>query len=107
MPGVTQQSEPLYEQVAGRLTDLIEKSALRPGDRLPSVRKASRQHRVSLTTVVQAYLTLENRGLVEGRPRSGFYVRYPARLNLSEPETSRPGQRDGASADSRTVVATV
>jgi DNA-binding transcriptional MocR family regulator len=71
------------------------------------VRKASRQHRVSLTTVVQAYLTLENRGLVEGRPRSGFYVRYPARLNLSEPETSRPGQRDGASADSRTVVATV
>lgn len=83
-------SEPLYAQVAAKLGSLIEDGVLRAGDRVPSVRRASRQHKVSLTTAVQAYLALENRGLIEARPKSGFFVRYRPHASLAEPQISRP-----------------
>lgn len=80
----------LYEQVAQKLEQLIRSGTLRPGDRLPSVRRASEQNGVSVTTAVQAYLSLENLGLVEARPKSGFYVRSQFRERVMEPTTSRP-----------------
>ncbi len=52
----------------------IEIGALGPGDRVPSVRQSSIRHGVSVATVVQAYLTLENRGFIQARPKSGFFV---------------------------------
>ena len=97
--------EPLYATIAGTVGELIGNGALRPGDRSPSVRKASRQHRVSVATAVQAYLALENRGLIEARPKSGFFVRYPRQI-LLEPETSCPNSRTCA-ADSRTLLTKV
>src|SRR5258706_9408584 len=63
---------------------------MRPGDRIPSVRRACAQHGVSLTTAVQAYLELENRGLIEARPKSGFFVRPQLRGRVPEPKPSRP-----------------
>jgi DNA-binding transcriptional MocR family regulator len=97
-------TEPLYVQVAAKLGGLIEGGVLRTGDRVPSIRRASRQHKVSLTTAVQAYLALENRGLIEARPKSGFFVRYRPRLHLSEPETSRPA-RAATPTESPTLIA--
>ncbi len=67
--------EPLYLQLAALLERMIESRALRPGDRLPSVRQLSAQQRVSVPTAMHAYVTLEARGLVEARPKSGFFVR--------------------------------
>src|SRR5881394_3716482 len=81
--------EPLYSQVANKIGQLIEGGVLRAGDRIPSVR-ASRQHKVSITTAVQAYLALENRGLIEAQPKSGFFVRIQRHYDLGEPKTSRP-----------------
>jgi DNA-binding transcriptional MocR family regulator len=65
----------LYEQLAERITRLIEGGTLRPGDRIPSVRKLSAQMSVSVTTVLEAYRLLEDRALIEARPQSGYYVR--------------------------------
>ncbi|MDB6121334.1 MAG: GntR family transcriptional regulator [Pedosphaera sp.] len=80
----------LYEQVAQRVIGLIDRGILRPGDRVPSVRKLSLQQKVSVATVLQAYRELENKGLVEARPQSGYYVR-PRFLPLPpEPEISKP-----------------
>lgn len=73
----------LYEQVAGRITAAIDSGVLRPGDRLPSIRRLSEQHRVSVSTVLQAYAQLESAGVLEARPQSGHYVR--ARRALPEP----------------------
>jgi len=86
----SRESLPLYEQVADKVEKLIRSGAMRPGDRVPSVRRACAQHDVSLTTAVQAYLSLENRGLIEARPKSGFFVRSQFRDLVSEPTTSRP-----------------
>ena len=71
----------LYERVARRIAGLIEARTLRPGEKIPSVRQCSRAESVSLSTVLQAYFLLEDRGLIESRPQSGFYVRLdPGRL---------------------------
>lgn len=80
----------LYEQVADRLCDAIATGTLRPGDRLPSVRQLSNQERVSISTVLQAYVHLESLGLVETRPQSGHYVRRRERPRPAEPQVSRP-----------------
>jgi DNA-binding transcriptional MocR family regulator len=80
----------LYEQVAERIAALIEGGTYPPGERIPSVRELSRQQGVSISTVLNAYLLLENRGLVEARPQSGYYVRSHPPERLPEPEISSP-----------------
>lgn len=69
-------SETLYESVAGKIESLIEQGVLQPGDKVPSVRKLSSEQGVSLSTAFQAYFLLENKGLIESKPRSGFYVKF-------------------------------
>ena len=82
-----------YEQVARRLTDLIEHGTLRPGERVPSVRRCSVQLDVSIATVLQAYRLLENRGFIEAHPQSGYYVRARRWIPPSEPAVSQPEPR--------------
>lgn len=69
----------LYEQLADAMAQRILDGELQPGERLPSVRQVCAQAQVSPATVFQAYDLLEGQGLVEARPRSGFYVRKQAR----------------------------
>lgn len=68
---------PLYEALAAEVESQIAVGALRPGERIPSVRSASRARRVSVSTVLEAYMLLERRGRIEARPQSGFFVRGP------------------------------
>lgn len=81
----------LYEQIADRMARLIEGGTYRPGNRLPSVRQLSKQQGVSISTVLAAYMILENRGLIEARPQSGYYVSTRLPMRLPEPEISSPG----------------
>lgn len=69
----------LYEQLADAVAQRILDGQLQPGERLPSVRQTCTQAQVSPATVFQAYDLLESRGMIESRPRSGFYVRKPLR----------------------------
>ena len=84
------QSSKLYEQVADDITELIEAGTFRPGERIPSVRKLSAQRKVSVTTVLQAYGLLEDHGLIEARPQSGYYVRPRLASICPEPDISAP-----------------
>jgi len=74
----------LYEQVAARIGALIDQGTYRPGDRIPSIRELSRQLRVGVNTVMEAYAQLENLRVVEARPQSGYYVA----CRLLEPRAS-------------------
>lgn len=67
--------EPLYEAIATTLRQRIHAGALGNGERVPSVRVMSRQHGVSIGTVVQAYQQLEAQGVIVARPQSGYYVK--------------------------------
>lgn len=79
---------PLYQQLAGVLERMIATRSLRAGDRMPSVRQFGAQQRVSVPTALQAYVTLETRGLIEARPKSGFYVRARQSELTREPAPS-------------------
>ena len=63
-----------YERHADSIAQLIHSGTLRPGERLPSVREASRTRGISPSTVFEAYYLLEAQGLIHSRPRSGYYV---------------------------------
>jgi DNA-binding transcriptional MocR family regulator len=83
----------LYKQVALRISELIQHGTLRPGDRVPSVRRCSQQQNVSIATVTQAYRLLEDRGMIESRPQSGYYVRAHRWVMPPEPGRSKPVPR--------------
>ena len=83
----------LYEEVANRIEALIEEDTLQPGDRLPSVRKLHNQMSVSISTVLEAYRVLEDRGLIEVRPQSGYYVKQPFVSHPDEPNQSVPPKK--------------
>lgn len=83
----------IYEKVALRISELIEHGTLRPGERVPSVRRYSEQQNVSIATVMQAYRLLEDQGLIEARPQSGYYVRTRRWTPPPEPEIYRPAPR--------------
>jgi len=63
-----------YEHLAQVLGERIEQGLYPAGQRLPSVRTLSTEHGVSVSTVQQAYRSLEDRYLVEARPKSGYFV---------------------------------
>ena len=83
-------SVPLYVELADSLQQLVEQGTLRPGHRVPSVRRMALQRDVSISTVLQAYTVLENRGFLEARPQSGYYVRPRLSLEAPEPRMARP-----------------
>lgn len=81
-----------YGVLADELDGLIASGILRPGDRLPSVRRLATEKRLSISTVVQALHQLEDAGAIEVRPQAGFFVR-PRRAMQAEPRTGVPPER--------------
>ena len=71
-----------YRQVIDLIAENIDSGTLRPGDKLPSLRRMSERVGVSVPTVRQAYIELERQRRVEARPKSGYYVRRGKRSAL-------------------------
>lgn len=82
--------DPLYLQVATGLEKLIGDETLKIGDKLPSVRVLSEEYGISMGTAFQAYYHLEGKGLIESRPKSGYYVRFNMRRMPGLPRISEP-----------------
>ncbi|MDH5524656.1 MAG: PLP-dependent aminotransferase family protein [Desulfobulbaceae bacterium] len=83
------QSRFQYLRLADAMEEEIKKGVYRTGEKLPAIRTLHAQAGVSITTVCQAYGELENRGLVEPRPKSGYYVK-PRLHNILPLPTVRP-----------------
>jgi DNA-binding transcriptional MocR family regulator len=79
-----------YRRIAGEVAARIADGTLKPGDRLPSVRRTSAQWGVSIPTVLQAYRLLEAQRVVAARPKSGFFVlARSASRRVAEPRPAR------------------
>lgn len=75
-----------YDQVSSYILDLINKGNLVPGDRAPSLRKLSQTLKVSISTISQAYLSLEDKGVLKARPQSGFYINADLNSSIETPK---------------------
>ena len=74
-----------YLRVYEYYKELIVSGQMKPGAKLPSIRKCSLQLQLSRTTVETAYMLLAADGYIISRPQSGFYV-TDAVLAATDPE---------------------
>ncbi len=80
----------LYARIVSRIEQQITTGLLSAGDKLLSVRALSREQDISISTAFKAYVSLENMGLIEARPKSGYYVRFSRRNLGTAPEIILP-----------------
>lgn len=64
----------LYVELAERYENYILQGVIKCGDKLPTVREASRDFGVNPQTVVKAYNLLEDKKMIRPIPRRGIYV---------------------------------
>jgi DNA-binding transcriptional MocR family regulator len=93
------------------LSQEIERKILRgiyhPGEKLPSIRTLHRRLNVSISTVYKSFIELEAMGLIEARPRSGYYVAPVSLGRIQAPDFyagGRPPQRVQLSSMINSVV---
>jgi GntR family transcriptional regulator len=65
---------PISRQIVDQVAALLASNALRPGERLPSVRELARELAVNQNTVLRVYERLAAEGLVEMRHGQGTFV---------------------------------
>lgn len=75
----------LYHQLAATITEQIAENIFKPGDKLPSTRALARKHQLSINTVIEAQKLLESQGIIQAKPRSGYYVRQPIATECPAP----------------------
>jgi len=90
MKSIATNDDHLYLQVAVGIEKMIADDVLKIGDKLPSVRMLSEEYGISMGTAFQAYYHLEGKGLIESRPKSGYYVRFNHRRFPEMPKQIRP-----------------
>jgi DNA-binding transcriptional MocR family regulator len=85
-PTITRDEDFLYMQIADRISSQIRQMMIKTGEKLPSVRALSHEQGISLSTAYKAYVQLEINGLIEARPKSGYYVRYTPTRSFGPPK---------------------
>jgi DNA-binding transcriptional regulator YhcF (GntR family) len=68
-------ADPPFAQLRAQILARVGDGSLTPGDRLPTVRALADELGIAANTVARAYRELEADGVLEGRGRSGTFVR--------------------------------
>ena len=79
-----------YAELADRLESQIRNGAFRAGEKLPSIRGLRLQTGLSISTIYQAFIELEKRGMVEPRQKSGYFVKPLVQSLLPPPQAPHP-----------------
>lgn len=70
----------LYQQVIDMVLEMKNNATIRPGDKLPSLRKMSLQLSLSIPTIKMAYTELERQGMVIAKEKSGYFLKAEQHL---------------------------
>lgn len=88
-PGMATGRQFLYQKLAVRIADQIRGGTYKSGQKLPSINTLRKKLGKSVSTIHRAYVELEFMGLIEARPKSGYYVKAKAPLK-ARPEPAVP-----------------
>lgn len=82
-------STPIYEQIELGIKELILKGALKPNDKLPSVREMAGILTINPNTISKAYGELEREGIIETLRGRGTFVTdsYKGRVDEKKMES--------------------
>jgi DNA-binding transcriptional MocR family regulator len=87
--------QPLVDQIVAGIKRQIEERHVRPGTKLPSIRKFAETYKVSRFTVVEAYDRLVAMGHLQSRRGAGFYIAAaPAHAEAAHPVPSDNHKRN-------------
>ncbi len=92
-----QSGVPMYLQLIEQVRHAIELGALRPGDRLPGMRRLAEQLVMNPNTVAKAYREMEHAGLIVLRHGAGAFV-------AETTDGNRRAVREGRAEVSRAVA---
>jgi DNA-binding transcriptional MocR family regulator len=79
----------LYAQLADNLIEHIQEGVYQIGEKMPSVRTLAKSEQVSIATVNSAYAILEDRGWVQAKPKSGYFVKRSHLSSMGLPKKAR------------------
>ncbi|MDD1503134.1 GntR family transcriptional regulator [Lysinibacillus sp. CNPSo 3705] len=79
----------LYKQLANQLIELIAKGKLKNGDTLPSVRSMATDLGINVSTVSKSYHELEEKGLIELKPKAKAIIIGGQKKELQEAEVEK------------------
>lgn len=65
-----------YKKIAQKYISLIENGHFSGGEKMPSIRQLMGKEKISLATANHAYEVLMDKGFIEVKPQSGYYVTY-------------------------------
>lgn len=80
--------EPHYISLANKLAAMIRDDMYKAGDKLPSLRSLTKEHGLSIGTVLQSFNHLVDKGLVTSREKSGYFVSYRLKNQLPLPQAA-------------------
>lgn len=87
---------PITNQIVAQLADLIINGQVRPGERLPTMRRLATDLQVNFNTVARAYRMLDDMGLTSVQHGRGTYVLpagSPGRSHIGTDVLNRLAQR--------------
>ena len=76
----------LYRRLVDEIEQKIMSGVYQPGEKLPSIRELHKLSNLSISTIYHAYVELETMGLVQARPKSGYFVNPVALQKLRIPK---------------------
>ncbi len=82
----------LYEDLYRTIADEIRTGNLKPGAKLPSIRRCADERGLSRNTVIGAYSLLLSEGYITAKDKSGYYVAQFESTMLQKSE-AKPSQR--------------
>ena len=71
---IPQSKSNMYMYIYSEIKNAVFGGIIKSGERLPSIRQASKELKVSRTTVENAYLRLCIEGIAESEPQRGYYI---------------------------------
>ena len=85
---------PIYEQIKSQMLSLISSGAMKPGDKLPSIRMMAGQLNLNVNTIKKVFAQLEADGVIVTVVGSGSYVAESAYRNPNVMEKAEQQLRD-------------
>ncbi len=77
---------PLYRQIMDGIREMVASGAMRPGERLPSIRELAAELRINPSSAVKAYTELRDAGVIELDQGRGAFVSRAARVGEKSAE---------------------